>query len=57
MMSGICLVSIAALEPGWLIGWLVGWLVSCWVGGLVGIIDFQGSWLMTGKSLESIAAL
>ena len=27
------------------------------MGGLVGIIDFHGSWLMTGKSLESIAPL
>ena len=37
--------------------WLVGWLVSCLVGWLVGIIDVQVSWLMTGKSLVSIAPL
>ena len=38
---------------GGLVGWLVGWLV----GGLVGLIQVHGSWLMTGKSLESIAEL
>ena len=27
------------------------------VGGWVGIIDVHGLWLLTGKSLESIAAL
>ena len=37
----------------WLVGRLVGWLV----GGLVGLIQVHGSWLMAGKSLESIAAL
>ena len=41
----------------WLVGWLVDWLVGWWVGGLVGLIEVHGSWLMTGKSLESIAAL
>ena len=32
-----------------MVGRLVGWLL----GGLVGIIDFQGLWLMTGKSFNS----
>ena len=27
------------------------------MGGLVGLIQVHGSWLMAGKSLESIAAL
>ena len=37
----------------WLVGRLVGWLVD----GLVGLIEVHGSWLMTGKSLVSIAPL
>ena len=39
----------------WLVGWLdqVGWLLH-W---LVGLIEVHGSWLMTGKRLDSIAAL
>ena len=41
---------------GGLVG-LVGRLVGWWVGGLLGLIEVHGSWLMTGKSLESIAAL
>ena len=36
--------------------WLVGWLVRGLVGWLVSI-DVQGSWLMTGKKLVSIAPL
>ena len=32
---------------------MVGWLLV----GLVDLIEVHGSWLMTGKSLESIAAL
>ena len=39
-----------ALWPDCWIGWLVGWL-------LVGRIEVHGSWLMTGKSLNSIAVL
>ena len=42
---------------GGLIGWLVGRLVGWLVGGLVRLIEVHGSWLMTGESLESIAAL
>ena len=41
----------------WLVGWLVGRLVGWCLDGLVDLIKVHGSWLMTGKSLESIAAL
>ena len=37
--------------------WWIGWLVGRLVGGLVGLIEVHGSWLMNGKSLESIAVL
>ena len=36
-----------------MVGRLVGWLLV----GLVDLIEVHGSWLMAGKSLESIAAL